>query len=150
MLMPPTHLSAGYYFFCVCVCVREKRRENLCIRVCVLLPYLGLSLCYVPQCMVLIQDIATFEGVIIGTDERDSVNLREDLVAWAANKPSVSIQGQQVQVVNPGNNDDNEKDSDATSAAIGISIAVIIVVLLAFAVVIAVVIILYSKHKSKR
>ena len=96
------------------------------------------------------QDIATFEGVIIGTDERDSVNLREDLVAWAANKPSVSIQGQQVQVVNPGNNDDSEKDSDATSAAIGISIAVIIVVLLAFAVVIAVVIILYSKHKSKR
>ena len=28
-------LKCWLLFFCVCVCVREKRRENLCIRVCV-------------------------------------------------------------------------------------------------------------------
>ena len=91
----------------------------------------------------------TFEGVIIGTDERDSTLLREDLERWATNEPTITVEGQQLKVVAPKNNDEND-DSEPPSVAIGVSIAAVMLLLLALSVT-AVAFLLYFKcYRHKR
>ena len=92
-------------------------------------------------------DIVKFEGRIIGTDERNSSTLKEALEQWISNEPTVSVQGKQVQVVNPANQEENE-ESSIPSAAIGASIAAVLLILalVSFAVVCTI----YFMHKKKR
>ena len=52
-------------------------------------------------------DIVTFEGRIIGTDERDSDSLHQSMQEWLANELTVTVQAEQVQVVNPSNQEEN-------------------------------------------
>ena len=92
-------------------------------------------------------DIVKFEGHIIGTDERDSSTLKEALEQWVSNEPTVSVQGKQVQVVNPANKEENDS-SNIGSIAIGVSIAGIVIIFTLVSVIVSCTFIL--KHKQSR
>lgn len=87
------------------------------------------------------------KGVLIGTNERDSVTLVGDLELWLSNMPTVSVQGQQVQVLNPYNEDD-EPESKTASVAIGVGTAVGTLLLL-LAVSFVTVFIIYFKYRYR-
>ena len=91
-------------------------------------------------------DIVTFEGRIIGTDDRSSSSLLESMQEWLANEPTVTVQAEQVQVVNPSNKEENE-DSNVHSVAIGAGIAGAILIILALAA-FAVVCTMYYRYKQ--
>lgn len=86
--------------------------------------------------------------MLIGTNERDSVTLVGDLELWLSNMPTVSVQGQQVQVLNPYNEDD-EPESKTASVAIGVGTAVGTLLLL-LAVSFVTVFIIYFKYRYRR
>ena len=79
------------------------------------------------------RDVVRFEGQIIGTNEQDSGSLKENMQQWVSSEPTVTVQEEQVQVVNPTNQEENE-DSHVPSVAIGVSIAGVILLVLALVV----------------
>ena len=83
-------------------------------------------------------DVVRFEGQIIGTNEQDSDSLKENMQQWVSSEPTVTVQEEQVQVVNPTNEEETE-DSNVPSVAIGVSIAgvILLVALVVFAAVCA-------------
>lgn len=90
-----------------------------------------------------------FQGRIIGTNERDSEDLVEQLDKWISNKPTVVIQGTQVQVVTTEDPVSNERqeDSDAPGIAIGLSVVAIALLVL---IVIATAGFIYWKRRQTR
>lgn len=93
-------------------------------------------------------EYVTFQGRIIGTDERDSADLVEQLNRWTSNKPTVVIQGAQVQVVISEDPVHDEQLEDNTGIAIGLSVAAITVLLVLIAIAIASII--YWKRRHTR
>ncbi|CAI8005514.1 hypothetical protein GBAR_LOCUS4292 [Geodia barretti] len=83
-------------------------------------------------------DVVRFEGQIIGTNEQDSDSLKENMQQWVSSEPTVTVQEEQVQVVNPTDEEETE-DSNVPSVAIGVSIAgvILLVALVVFAAVCA-------------
>ena len=77
-------------------------------------------------------DVVRFEGQIIGTNEQDSDSLKENMQQWVSSEPTVTVQEEQVQVVNPTNEEETED-------SIGVSIAgvILLVALVVFAAVCA-------------
>lgn len=72
-----------------------------------------------------------FQGRIIGTNERDSEDLVEQLDKWKSNKPTMVIQGTQVQVVTTKDpRDEHQEDNSAPGIAAGLGGAAIALLIL--------------------
>ena len=77
--------------------------------------------------------IAVFQGRLISTNDRNSTELVEDLEKWVSSNPTVTVQGEQLQVVSsetqPNLNCDEQEKSNVPSATLGSVVAVILVLL---------------------
>ena len=76
---------------------------------------------------------AVFQGRIISTNDRNSTELVEDLEKWVSSNPSMTVQGELLQVVSsetqPNLNCDEQEKSDVLSAILGSIVAVILLLL---------------------
>ena len=90
-----------------------------------------------------------FQGRIIGTKERESMYLVEELEKWISNEPTIVIQGEKLQVVTPLNpsSDKQQDDNSLPGTAIGLSGALVILLLL---IATAVVSTIYCKRRQTR
>ena len=90
-----------------------------------------------------------FQGSIIGTNERDSEDLVEQLDKWKSNKPTVVIQGKQVQVVTTEDpvGEEHQEDNSAPGIAVGLSVVAIALLILT---IIATAGLIYWKRRQTR
>ena len=76
-----------------------------------------------------------FQGRIIGTNERDSEDLVEQLDKWKSNKPTVVIEGKQMQVVTTEDPVSNEHQEDSSAPGIAVGLSVVAIALLILTVI---------------
>ena len=90
-----------------------------------------------------------FQGRIIGTNERDSEDLVEQLDKWKSNKPTVVIQGTQLQVVTTEDPVSNEHQEDNGAPGIAIGLGVVAIALLVLIIIVTAGFIYWKKRQTR-
>ena len=78
------------------------------------------------------ENLVLFHGRIISTNDRDSSDLAGDLEEWVSTKPTIVVQGKELQVMS---SDVEQEDSNLSGVIVGAVVPVIILLLLISAVV---------------
>ena len=78
------------------------------------------------------EHLVIFHGRIISTNDRDSSDLAGDLEKWVSTKPTIVVQGKELQVIS---SDVEQGDSKLSGVIVGAVVPVIILLLLISAVV---------------
>lgn len=95
-------------------------------------------------------EIVIFEGRIIGTEERNDTELYKEFQSWASDKPTVIVQGEQVQVSARTEETEQEDTTNTTGGLWTIAGPVIAVVILLIVVAFIIVSAVVWRRKPKR
>ena len=88
--------------------------------------------------------LVIFHGRIVSTNDRDSSDLAGDLEKWVSTKPTIVVQGKELQVIS---SDVEQEDGNLSGVIVGAVVPVIILLLLISAVVSGIIL---FRHRIKR